>query len=460
MKVHTRPRARWVAAFLAVVLASGVLSACQVAKAGAKCFTTDFGRDSTYVLQCKGGRWVRIMTIRDYLILLKRIQDSQTTTTTPWVPPPAGPAPVSSWSLVGDVGISNPDAADGVNDGIGYATVVVGRTAYIGGSFGQVTNGTRTVAKANLAAFDIFTGQLVETFSANTNGKVMTLASDGTKLFVGGAFTTVNGQTREHFAAVDLATGAPYGGNWVKNTGSRNVFSIAVTWHRVYLGGNFVSVSGTAASKVVALDRSTGAIDGSFDPGDITPSAVDSVAATLDDSRVYIGGTFTSVGGTSGAGATNLAELDGSGNLQHPSTGFVGASSSALGLETTGTNVLAAFGGDDNEVARYAPGGSRAWTTGDLCKGDAQAVHLVGSAAYAGFHQSCKDSFGNYDPTYHLVKVNAATGAVDYGFKPVFDGYWGVWGLGGNAQALVAVGQFDHVNGAAHKGFVIFSPAP
>ena len=35
---------------------------CRVAKAGTRCRTTEWGRDSGHVLQCKAGRWRRVMT--------------------------------------------------------------------------------------------------------------------------------------------------------------------------------------------------------------------------------------------------------------------------------------------------------------------------------------------------------------------------------------------------------------
>src|SRR5262245_10549856 len=59
-------------------------------------------------------------------------------------------------------------------DGIGWATLVVGNTVYVGGDFPTVrsNDGTTVVTRANLAAFDATTGDLISTFTANTNGIV------------------------------------------------------------------------------------------------------------------------------------------------------------------------------------------------------------------------------------------------------------------------------------------------
>src|SRR3954469_4516949 len=112
-------------------------------------------------------------------------------------------------------------------DGVGWATLIVGNTVYVGGDFPTVRNnaGTIVVTRANLAAFDVTTGELISTFTANTNGIVRALATDGTRLFVGGFFTTVNGSTRNRVAALDLATGAVDPG-WNANS-NNTVYALA-----------------------------------------------------------------------------------------------------------------------------------------------------------------------------------------------------------------------------------------
>lgn len=73
------------------------------------------------------------------------------------------------------------------------AILRVGDTVYLGGSFTQLTNpdGT-TVARNYLAAIDANTGQ-VTGWNPDANGNVrsVALSSDGSRLYVGGDFTSV-----------------------------------------------------------------------------------------------------------------------------------------------------------------------------------------------------------------------------------------------------------------------------
>lgn len=73
---------RRTAAVLSLTLVALTLAACQPARAGARCRTTDFGEDGTYVLQCRSGRWVRTMTKAAAANLILAVIASKTTTTT------------------------------------------------------------------------------------------------------------------------------------------------------------------------------------------------------------------------------------------------------------------------------------------------------------------------------------------------------------------------------------------
>ena len=104
------------------------------------------------------------------------------------------PTPIAGWSTNGPVRVVK----------------VVGDRVYAGGNFTQVRppGGGAAVARNNLFAVDRTTGALITGFVANASNQVLSLESDGTQLFVGGRFGTINGATRPNLAAVDLATGA------------------------------------------------------------------------------------------------------------------------------------------------------------------------------------------------------------------------------------------------------------
>ncbi|MEZ5101069.1 MAG: hypothetical protein R3C15_14985 [Thermoleophilia bacterium] len=83
------------------------------------------------------------------------------------------------------------------------------------------------------------------------------LASIGTSIYLGGAFTQVAGQARARLAAVDAGTGVPAA--W--NPGANNaVNAIAVGGSTLYLGGVFTKLAGQTRQRVGALDASSGAL--------------------------------------------------------------------------------------------------------------------------------------------------------------------------------------------------------
>ena len=88
---------------------------------------------------------------------------------------------------------------------------------YAGGTFKTVLGpGGQKGAVLNLAAFDQTTGTWIPTFAAtveNSTGKAvkisaLALSPDGSTLYLGGTFDTVDGQPVNNFAGVDAVTGA------------------------------------------------------------------------------------------------------------------------------------------------------------------------------------------------------------------------------------------------------------
>ena len=176
-----------------------------------------------------------------------------------------------------------------------YATAVIGDTVYAGGNFSQVRNqgGTQTLARANLAAFDRTTGAVRTTFAADTNGIVRALTTDGTRLFVGGSFTTIGGQSRSRLAALDPTTGAVNAG-FVANTTS-HVYALARSGPRLYVGGAFSTVNNVTRTKLAAVSTASGAVVAGFAPS--VNATVTALVASPDGTTVFAGGEFTSIGG-------------------------------------------------------------------------------------------------------------------------------------------------------------------
>jgi hypothetical protein len=64
-----------------------------------------------------------------------------------------------------------------------------------------------TFARSNIVAFNASTG-VVSSFAPTVNGEVWAMASDGSSLWIGGTFTSVNGVARRGVAKLNPTTGA------------------------------------------------------------------------------------------------------------------------------------------------------------------------------------------------------------------------------------------------------------
>ena len=141
-----------------------------------------------------------------------------------------------------------------------------GGTLYIGGAFTNVDG----VPRANLAAVDAATGTLVGSWVPEPDGDVRALKASGSKLFVGGRFSTLAGSQRAGLAAFDTATGGLDA--WAPALSQPNVTALEVSPSSLYVAGDFQQVGAAARGCLAAFDLGTGALtpwapaaDGPFD---------------------------------------------------------------------------------------------------------------------------------------------------------------------------------------------------
>ena len=94
-------------------------------------------------------------------------------------------------------------------NGVVWSQAIVGTTVYVTGSFtkarppGVPVGGAGEIAAQNIFAYDVTTGNPVGNFShaLNAQGLVVRASADGSRVYVGGDFTTVDGAARGHVAA-------------------------------------------------------------------------------------------------------------------------------------------------------------------------------------------------------------------------------------------------------------------
>jgi hypothetical protein len=188
-----------------------------------------------------------------------------------------------------------------VASGAVHKLLQVGGTMYAGGTFSSVSTPAGvspggTFARGNIVAFNASTGAISNSFAPSVNGEVWALASDGTSLWIGGTFTSVNGVARRAVAKLNPTTGA-LDTAFNANLASGNVTELALVGGRLIAGGTF-------PGKLRAVNRATGANTGYLNlsiSGSVAANAgpveVYRFAVNPAGTRLVAVGNFTSVAG-------------------------------------------------------------------------------------------------------------------------------------------------------------------
>lgn len=188
-------------------------------------------------------------------------------------------------------------------NGVVWKQATVGNTVYAVGSFskarppGTSPGDPQEVNRANILAYDITTGNLLPfTHTLNAQARSIAASPDGSRIYVGGDFTTVDGATRNHVVAFNTATGAV--DTAFNASVSNTVWAITVSNSTVYVGGNFFNVNGYSRNRAAALARSNGALQSwEIDPDD----EIRALLMAPDQSRVIVGGKFQNFNGRRGS---------------------------------------------------------------------------------------------------------------------------------------------------------------
>ena len=362
--------------------------------------------------------------------------------------------------------------------------LVEGDTIYLAGSFTQITDKDgNTFARNNLAAVDPNTGAVTawNPDARNTTGtssvRAMALSSDGARLFVGGTFASVGGVARNRLAAIDLssATGAvdrKWSGAGVNNV----VRALSVSGKTLYLGGDFTKVKGEPRQHLAALDTDTAALDAGWTPSASRPDGskafVYTLGASADGARVYAGGLFNTISVNGVATRTEkLVALDATTGLVDPL--FAPATQNhIISMEVSGQSVYVGTGDPLEGIESFdAATGRRNWSVPgghpDPRAGDVQAITVSGdgSTVYAGGHGKLIGGLIRQ----RIFAADAQTGAI-LPWAPEIPssgrGDLGVWALATDASAnaplgrLYVGGDFAQVSGEPRNRFARFSDLP
>jgi hypothetical protein len=216
----------------------------------------------------------------------------------------------------------------------------------------------------------------------------------GTQLWAVGSFTSIGSPghpavTRNNVVAFDLATGAvaPVDPNV---NGQVNTITFSPDCSSAYIGGAFTSVGGTTVTNIAKISTTTGAVDPAFahtSPGKVS-------ALLYVGGHLLAGGYFKTINGSTGSTASYLTSLS-------PTTGKVDGYANNLGISGT-------LPKDVTHIYKM-------WAnpTSDRVAIDGVFTSVLGGARRQAFILDLGASAVSLDPWYAPVLNEACTSSVE-----------------------------------------------
>ena len=197
-----------------------------------------------------------------------------------------------------------------VNNGSVKSVTQIGNRIVAVGTFTSVSqrgDGSSPLVRNRIFAFDATTGAIDPAFAPNLDGDANSVDTDGTHIYVAGGFNNVGGVAARKVAKL-TATGqlvTKTGGGSVLPTPNGKVNDVVVRGSRVYIGGFFTSVAGSPRGRLAALHKDTGLLladvnvgfEGVYDPAIGGTTNIKRFDVSPDGTRLVAVGNFGTVGG-------------------------------------------------------------------------------------------------------------------------------------------------------------------
>jgi chitodextrinase len=200
----------------------------------------------------------------------------------------------------------NADPADWtpqIQDGQVNAIVQIGTKVVVGGTFTTVRRAgtSQDLTRNYIFAFDMNTGVIDPNFVPQLNNVVLALAPgpDGSSVFIGGEFGTVNGVTYRHLARLNLADGQPV--STFKSNANSRVQDMEYNNGWLYVSGKFSEVKSMARAGLARVDPTTGNVDPNLDLPFSDPASgslgVQEIDVSANGQKLVAIGSFRKVAG-------------------------------------------------------------------------------------------------------------------------------------------------------------------
>lgn len=334
-----------------------------------------------------------------------------------------------------------------------FAIATTADRVYVGGSFTRLRDPAtgRMATRQRIFAFDRATGALIQSFDPAVNGIVRAIAvsPDGTRVYIGGQFTSVDGVSRTRLAAL-TASGTVVPG-WDPSA-SRTVFDIVEHDGYLYLAGTFARIDGVNRGGMARLVAATGALDR---PWRAATRGGKPRTLALGNGVLYVGGSFTSIKSQPRTYLAAVSLTNGDPTAWDPQPACDGCN--LFDVATSGGSVYGAAGGPGGRAVRWNSGSGRIdWAV--RADGNVQAVEVADGVLYAGGHFGPR--FGGTE-RHQLAAVNASTGSVlpwapDLGTND----FPGVWVVHATSDDLFVGGGFRSFEGTPQRRLAELAEVP
>jgi len=363
-----------------------------------------------------------------------------------------------------------------------YAQVAHGNLMYLAGNFNKVFDQNGDVHPAgSVAAFDLTTGDWDPSFLPIVGGDLhlkvdaLAISPDGSTLYAGGDFSSIDGVDVKNLAAIDLATGQVDAG--FQPTPGGSVEALLAGQNLLYIGGSFAHVAGKKRKHLAAVSYD-GTLSSSWkpstaggqcpppfqDPGHCTDGGngtVRSLAFSPDHSQIYIGGSYYYVNGEERNCLSRVDAQDGTldtwavpfneifGDPQDRKPG----PNMAWAMVVTNATLYVGFGRVPNYMQAFhldqGDNGHTLWKDGGMA-GNVESVALSpdGSRLFAGGHfgtasldfqlNQCGGAW-----VHGLISVNPSTGSYNCDWIPAIKPFGGTNAPGSGMAPPNFTGAWD-----------------